>query len=152
MAFKEKLQEYALIAEIVSALAIVTSLVFVGLEINRSNELSESEARQTWNGYAGDALLILAENGELAAIVQKDRNNEALTELERFRLYVFWQRAFNLNNWAFYNLALPDLELQEANIGNNFAALPSMAWAWEQLRERYPSEFVTWMDGLRASP
>ena len=35
---KEKLQEYALIAEIVSALAIVLSLIFVGLQVRQSAE------------------------------------------------------------------------------------------------------------------
>jgi len=30
---KEKLQEYALIAEIISALSIVLSLIFVGLQV-----------------------------------------------------------------------------------------------------------------------
>ena len=35
---KEKLQEYALIAEIISALAIVLSLIFVGLQVRQSAE------------------------------------------------------------------------------------------------------------------
>ena len=35
---KEKLQEYALIAEIIGAIAIVISLLFVGLQISQSNE------------------------------------------------------------------------------------------------------------------
>ena len=35
---KEKLQEYALIAEIVGAICIVVSLIFVGLQIRQSSE------------------------------------------------------------------------------------------------------------------
>ena len=35
---KEKLQEYALIAEIISALAIVVSLIFVGLQVRQGSE------------------------------------------------------------------------------------------------------------------
>ncbi len=34
---KEKLQEYALLAEIISAIAVVASLLFVALQINQSN-------------------------------------------------------------------------------------------------------------------
>jgi hypothetical protein len=41
---KERLQMYALIAEIVSAIAIVVSLVFVGFQIQQSNRLSRAEA------------------------------------------------------------------------------------------------------------
>lgn len=35
---KEKLQEFALIAEIISALAVIAGLIFVGLEIRQSSE------------------------------------------------------------------------------------------------------------------
>ena len=35
---KEKLQQYALVAEIVSALAIVLSLIFVGLQVKQGSE------------------------------------------------------------------------------------------------------------------
>lgn len=35
---KEKLQEYALVAEIISALAIVLSLIFVGLQVRQGSE------------------------------------------------------------------------------------------------------------------
>lgn len=38
MALKDKLQEYAFIAEVISAIAIVTSLIFVGLEIRSSSD------------------------------------------------------------------------------------------------------------------
>lgn len=42
---KEKLQEYALIAEIISAVAVVAGLVFVGLEIQQSTEQSALNTR-----------------------------------------------------------------------------------------------------------
>ncbi|MFT5320651.1 MAG: hypothetical protein ACI934_000792 [Pseudohongiellaceae bacterium] len=49
---KEKLQEYALLAEVISAIAILISLTFVGLEIRDSNTLAASEslkdATQIW--------------------------------------------------------------------------------------------------------
>ncbi|NQV70880.1 MAG: hypothetical protein HQ498_12715 [Pseudohongiella sp.] len=41
---KEKLQEYALLAEIVSAIAIVISLVFVGLQIQLSNTMVRTDS------------------------------------------------------------------------------------------------------------
>jgi len=44
---KEKLQEYALLAEIFSALAIVISLIFVGIQIQQNSELSQVNAYQS---------------------------------------------------------------------------------------------------------
>jgi len=42
---KEKLQEYALIAEIISAIAVVAGLVFVGLQIRQSTEQNALNTR-----------------------------------------------------------------------------------------------------------
>jgi hypothetical protein len=44
VAVKEKLQEYALLAEITGGIAIVLSLVFVGLQIRETNTLNRVEA------------------------------------------------------------------------------------------------------------
>ena len=45
-ALKEKLQEYALIAEIIGGIAIVCSLIFVGVQIRQNSEVSEINAYQ----------------------------------------------------------------------------------------------------------
>ncbi|NNC50519.1 MAG: hypothetical protein HKN51_05385, partial [Saprospiraceae bacterium] len=39
---KEILEEYALIAEIISALAVVTSLIFVGLQIRSNTKATQA--------------------------------------------------------------------------------------------------------------
>ena len=44
---KEKLQVYALIGEIISAIAIVISLIFVGFQIQQSNRIARAEAYRT---------------------------------------------------------------------------------------------------------
>lgn len=36
---EKKLQQYALFAELISAVAIVASLIFVGIQIKQSNDL-----------------------------------------------------------------------------------------------------------------
>ncbi len=46
MALKDKLQEYALIAEIISAAAIMVSLIFVGMEIRASTGIARTTAYQ----------------------------------------------------------------------------------------------------------
>ena len=42
---KEKLQEYALIAEIVGGIAIILSLIFVGMQINQNYEMMRYQTR-----------------------------------------------------------------------------------------------------------
>jgi len=60
MAIKEKLQEYALIAEIIGSLAIVASLVFVGVQVQQNTNLTKANAyRETikeladWREFVG---------------------------------------------------------------------------------------------------
>jgi hypothetical protein len=44
VAVKEKLQEYALIAEIIGGIGIIASLIFVGLEIHDNSRIAEINA------------------------------------------------------------------------------------------------------------
>lgn len=42
---KEKLQKFALIAEIVGGVAIIASLIFVGVQINQNHEMMRAQIR-----------------------------------------------------------------------------------------------------------
>jgi len=152
MALKEKLQEYALIAEIISAIAIVGSLIFVGLELSQSNELMESDARANWVNMVGSSNASISQDKELATIFLKDRNGEALTDLESLMMYTFWAKAIDINHLAFRDLPSLDLGVQELNIKANFGRFPSFRGTWQDRKTRYPSDFIAWMDGLANAP
>lgn len=103
MALKDKLQEYALLAEIISAIAIVASLIFVGAQIQQNNQLSRSQAVNTALDTRIRRNDIIFNNPEVANIVAKNINGETLTigEIEVVRAsYVSgllgWQRDYNL--------------------------------------------------------
>ena len=55
---KEKLQEYALVAEIIGAVAIVVSLLFVGIQVRQSNTIAATDAikdgTQIWTQAYGE--------------------------------------------------------------------------------------------------
>jgi hypothetical protein len=66
---KEKLQEYALIAEIISAICIVLSLIFVGLQVRQGAEETAANTaairgsvRQSLMEADKDLLLFAVEN------------------------------------------------------------------------------------------
>ncbi len=54
MTLRERLQEYALIAEIIAAFSVVVSLVFVGAQVRQSNSIATTDAirdaTQIWVG------------------------------------------------------------------------------------------------------
>ena len=66
MAFKDKLQEYALIAKIVSAVAIIASLIFVGIQISKNSELNQVTPASKYEfaiENAREQLQVLIDNG-----------------------------------------------------------------------------------------
>jgi hypothetical protein len=85
---KERLQEYALIAEIVGGIAIVASLLFVGLQISQNNKLIEASAMNASNERTDNTSRMGIEYG-VSEILLKIRNDEALSLSERARLAVF---------------------------------------------------------------
>lgn len=94
---KEKLQEFALIAEIISALAVVAGLIFVGLEIRQSTEQAELNTRAietaAYQDLIGQILQIsntVATDEELFDVFLRNQGGEVFTEqadIARFGLY-----------------------------------------------------------------
>ena len=82
---KEKLKEYALIAEIISALAIVASLIFVGLEVRQNTETLVISTGDLALESFNEMRTMIIQNGEVAEIISKMRNGEPLTDVEQIR-------------------------------------------------------------------
>jgi hypothetical protein len=88
MSRKDKLQEIALVAEIVSGIAIVSSLIFVGIQLQQNNQSLQIAAYQSRVQEASGALVALALSEDMSALRLKlrDEGPEGLTELELDRL------------------------------------------------------------------
>lgn len=85
---KERLEKYALLAEIVGGLAIVISLVFVGLQVRQSNSLAATEALNDGTELWTDALVTAFGTEESTAFFKRAINNcEALSMEQRGRFF-----------------------------------------------------------------
>ena len=71
----DRLQKWALVAEIVGGLAVVLSLIFVGLEIRQSSEETALNTRAVETGAYQDLI------GQIMAINFNTQNNAQLREL-----------------------------------------------------------------------
>ena len=109
---KEKLQEYALIAEIVGAVAIVLSLVFVGIGIRENNDLNRYLA------YDRNIASIISERDLMILnvdIMSMYRNYQAgdisnLTDTDRYRLIYVIRNTFGNYEKAYYSYSLNIME------------------------------------------
>lgn len=89
---KEELQKYALIAEIISALAVVAGLIFVGIQIKQSTEQNALNTRALEvSGYQdliGQIIAInntVLANPELSDLIMRGKAGELTDPVDRGR-------------------------------------------------------------------
>ena len=95
------IKTWAAIAEIISAVAVVFSLIYVGLEIRRTTVESDADIQAELLTYTHQRRILVIENDDLAHILVKgydDLNGLNAEELIRFQYYVdlhfvAWERA-----------------------------------------------------------
>jgi hypothetical protein len=90
------------IAEIISASAVVISLIYVGLEINQSTLESEADVQAELLSYTTRRRYLVIESSDLSSILEKgytDASQLSPAEMLRFQayvelLYVAWERLY----------------------------------------------------------
>ena len=91
-----KLNELTQIAEVISGIAVVITLVLLIFEIRDNTEATISANTQETLRASRDAALELATTPALASIIEKGRTNQELTPEESLRL-ASWVRAMLRN-------------------------------------------------------
>ena len=83
----EDLQEYALIAEIICVIAIVISLVFVGIEVNQNTEINKISIYQAMVELSHDRMMRAVENPEIVKLsIQSENDGKQLDLVDKIRL------------------------------------------------------------------
>jgi hypothetical protein len=102
---KEILEEYALIAEIISAIAIVISLIFVGIQIKGNTKATQASTFHEIAALDIKVLLSFGNSKELARIITTFRDNpDALTEEEQNHgFYLFGAEVRHVENLFLQN-------------------------------------------------
>lgn len=135
---RKQLRAWVSLAEIISAVAIVVSLIYVGIEIDRSTSQSDSDVYDELLLHTVRRRLLIIESAELADIIVRGSANFGdLNEADKLRflnyselLFVAWERA-----WAAYDGGVLTEELW---LGwNDFFALKAgenPPFVWEEVR------------------
>jgi len=112
---KLSLSEWANLAEVVGAAAVVVSLIFVGVQVRENTEEIRATNRQQLVGRAHEATKSFALDPGLSIILAKVENSESLTDAEAIQ-YGYLIRA------VLY-------DIQEAFILNREGRLDDAYWA-----------------------
>lgn len=145
---KEKLQEYALMAEIIGSIAIVVSLLYVGLEINQNSKEVRASNRQSISSRVEIFTLAVANNPMMFAPFEGDY--EDLPEERQVQLSLFNAAMFR-NTEEAYLMYLEGLLSEEywltraSNIRSRLEA-PHAAAYFSRNRLHFTARFREWIE------
>ena len=119
-----KLSTFSDVAQIISALAVVISLIYVGVQVNQNTKATQSAMRQSIADNDITYLMSSLDNNILAIASYKIENNIELSDLEMSQLisrqhvnfrvfenafYQFEQELLELETWLRYRFIIKDL-------------------------------------------
>jgi hypothetical protein len=141
------------IGEIVGAVAVIVTLMFVARDIRQnSKSLAMSALRDTtaqWNQWSD----MIASSGDLADVVAKgNKAYEHLSESEKLRYGAYIQSFFD--NAESYRLLVTDYKAEKdltvlISIVSRRVNIPGFSAWWLENTSDYSAEFVAWIEGLR---
>jgi hypothetical protein len=139
------------IAEVVGAVAVVLSLIYVAAQIKQNTEASRAQSINQINSQYGALMSQIAIHGDLAQICRKATNREELTPDESVRytaylsaFFAFIEEFFLLHRSGTYEENLGDgdaVEFFEPTVRRLLASPTAIQWWKEESRNIYVAEF-----------
>ncbi len=152
---RRTIQDWASIAEITGAVAVVFSLMDVGFEIRQSTKATEAQTRQAFAeqdlAYFESAL----DQTVVARAIAKYDSGEELTKLEQSQLETREHLNFRIFEHAYYQYQKGTLEQSEwdryANIILKICAYEPSQAMWRQYNESYQPDFRQAVADIRST-
>lgn len=147
-----KLADYAQIAEVVAAVAVVVSLVYVGSELQSNTAAVRAASLQAVSSFSAQGVQTLASDSALSRIRRLgDADLSVLAEDEAYR-YFLWYRGFGLTMQNVYlqnELGVFESRVWDGydNIICNAMALPGVKGGWPNHRSVLDPGFVAVAEG-----
>ena len=94
--------KYRIIVELTSVVAIILSLVFLGLEVKQSNQLAKAEIRQALNVTDMEVYKVQMEEDIIAKALYKTNKNIPIDDYEEYQLDEFQRFNFRDFDNSFY--------------------------------------------------
>jgi hypothetical protein len=120
------LSQLAQIAEVIAAVAVVISLVYVGGEVRQNTAAVRGAAMQAVAATDANALLTVASDSALASIFRRGMDDPAvLSGEEAFRFFI-WQRQFWL--WMQNIYQQSELDLIDPSVWDGYLSIICGQW------------------------
>ena len=161
---KNKLQVWALAAEIIGGIAVVISLGVVAFELNQSNDQAELNtnaleisAYQNLINSIININTLIATDSELAAIRLKTSTNpEALTSVEITRINAYYMNLIRYGDMAYFKYERGAIGQERLDSALAILALvlksPIGRIRWERAKADFSSSYVEYLESLYPQP
>lgn len=149
---KEKLEIAATIAEIVAAVGVIISLVYLAIQLNDSNQETRLQTYNNTLTLMHTPIWQMVENEDLATIIRVGSlDPEQLSEDEWFRFSYWWLTQFNMYEYLYFSHLNEAVVSQlwygtDASWTNEFENGPGIRKAWLEWRHAYASPFQAYVD------
>ena len=147
------LEQLSFVAQIVSAIAVIASLIFVGFQLTKTTAAIRATSSQAHSGLYTDLVQSIIDNADFARLWSMGLTApDQLKEEEWVRFVAYASALFRLyesSRVQWLNGRLDEehwhtIERQAADFGH----LPGLRAAWKLRCHWYSSEFIDWFDGL----
>ena len=150
MMVRRTLQDWASIAEIMGAVAIVFSLIYVGYELRENTRAVQAQTRQAFSAQDMTFFETALDPPVVARAVAKRQAGEELSHLEQSQLETREHLNFRIFEHAFYQFQKGTLEADEWGryariIRGKCTDLPALTM-WNRLKESFQPDFRQLVD------
>ena len=152
---KRPLSDWAAIAEVVGAVAVVVSLIYVGIQVNDSAQAVRSATANETSASISSWYAQIGSSPQATQIFLDGITNPTVLSREETAQYIYLLHGLMLQYQTAYYLAQEqtlDTELQES-VTNTLSGVREMAgfhMYWGQRRDLFQPSFRTWVDELVA--
>lgn len=147
------LESWAYVAEIVGAVAVVASLIYVGVQIRDSNRVNKANARHNLSEFILQVSLFNAAHADrLAAIQQKVNGGGALAAgEEQFQWWSHMSVMLHAETYHYHHeLGLMPHGHWKGYVRymEGYSSAPGFADFWGEVGTAFSRDFCNWMTGL----
>ena len=147
------LEQASFVAQIISALAIIASLIFVGVQLRQATSAMRNSSSQAHSATYTGLVSTIIENADFASIWRRGLGDPGdLNDDERVRFIAYTSaqfRFFESSRVQWLQRQLDDEHWQniEAQV-KNFAAQPGVQAWWKLRRDWHSAAFCAWFESL----
>ena len=151
------IMELGAIGELVGGLAVIASLIYVGLQVRQGNQVEKGETHRAFASDWNRQVLVPFTDAEMAPFLRRaNAGFEVLSEDDKFRATGFWGMQVFLTEELFslHNAGTVETGIWEASALRMAALLqmPGPAQWWRISQQFYSTEFVAYINARMTGP